>query len=210
MPFRINLPKYAALLICLFLLIAIFPLLPLSVPSYSLEFAYDAVLVTGLLPALRMAQYRTALLTLTIATIAFRWAGHFIGDTDLILLAASLLTIFWLGSVSHVIMIDLMKKTAINFDKVAGAIVVYLFIAFIFSEVYTIIQLYDQSSFNNLRPGREALSMLYFSMSSMAGKDFGAIGVNSDVIIAFSLIQSMLGMFFVAVLVAWLVGLNIA
>ena len=96
-----------------------------------------------------------------------------------------------------------------------AAVTVYILIAFSFATVYNIVLQIDFQSFRFpewIEPGAvEVLrtEMLYFSLVTLATLGYGDILPSSPFTQMLAVLEAVIGHFFMAVLVAWLVGMFI-
>lgn len=210
MSLLLSIPRYTSLLFFIIFMTAIFPVFPVSWPTFILELAYGAVLVSAVLPTIRLTRYKRSLIILTILTLAFRWYAQLEGLDTLARQIAAVLTIVLLCFISCEAIRNAVSKTEFQYDSIISSIVVYFFIIYIFAEIYLLIYTIYPDSFSNLREGRVFMSLLYFSMATISSNDKGVFVVENDTMLAMSLLQSIFGMFYVTVLIAWLVGLNVS
>jgi voltage-gated potassium channel len=104
------------------------------------------------------------------------------------------------------------QKRQVSVDTIFAAVVAYFFISFIFANLYTLIYFINPLSFN-LPPTPSPnqfyavfTQMLYFSLITIVGVGYGDILPLLPFPRMVAAVQGVLGHFYVAVLVAWLVG----
>lgn len=108
------------------------------------------------------------------------------------------------------------RSQRVTLDIILAAITVYLLIAFSFAAIYNIAFQWNFQSFR-LPEWIDASSievlhteMLYFSLVTLATLGYGDILPSSPFTQMLAVLEAVLGQFFLAVLVAWLVGMFIA
>jgi voltage-gated potassium channel len=100
----------------------------------------------------------------------------------------------------------------INIDKIFAVIVAYLILSLIFAQIYSLIFMYQPHSFNLSWPTNlislQLLhsSFIYYSIIVITTVGIGDIMPLTPIARTFTMIEAVTGQFFVAVLVAWLVG----
>jgi voltage-gated potassium channel len=99
--------------------------------------------------------------------------------------------------------------TDINANRLVGAVCVYLLLGVIWAIVYTLIELVLPGSFNGFSPmddfGWDS-EWLYFSFVTMTTLGYGDILPISGTARGLAYMQAIVGQFYIAVLVAGLVG----
>jgi voltage-gated potassium channel len=99
---------------------------------------------------------------------------------------------------------------------ILAAVTVYILIAFSFAMIYNIAFQFDFQSFRFPEwiavGSAEVLrtEMLYFSLVTLATLGYGDILPSSPLTQMLAVVEAVIGQFFMAVLVAWLVGMFIA
>jgi voltage-gated potassium channel len=104
------------------------------------------------------------------------------------------------------------RSHRITLDTIFAAVVVYLFIAFTFAQLYQLLSLWQPGSF--LFPSRNPSDfrvfqsdMIYFSLVTIATLGYGDIVPKMPVLRMVAAVEAVMGQFYVAILVAWLVGM---
>jgi hypothetical protein len=115
-----------------------------------------------------------------------------------------------------VVLAYIFRSQRVTLDIILAAITVYLLIAFSFAAIYNIAFQWNFQSFR-LPEWIDASSievlhteMLYFSLVTLATLGYGDILPSSPFTQMLAVLEAVLGQFFLAVLVAWLVGMFIA
>jgi voltage-gated potassium channel len=114
-----------------------------------------------------------------------------------------------------VVLVYIFRSQRVTLDVILAAVTVYLLIAFSFATIYNIAFQLDFRSFR-LPEWIEAGSaevlrteMLYFSLVTLATLGYGDILPSSPFTQMLAVLEAVIGQFFMAVLVAWLVGMFI-
>jgi hypothetical protein len=104
------------------------------------------------------------------------------------------------------------RQTEINREVIFGALVVYLLMGFMWAHAYSLLETLQPNSFNlpvtlsELDP----FSYTYFSYVTMTTLGYGDISPATHPARALAMTQAVTGQVYLAVLVARLVGINIA
>ncbi|MGA3211797.1 MAG: potassium channel family protein [Terriglobales bacterium] len=91
-------------------------------------------------------------------------------------------------------------------NAIAEAFVSYLVIATAFSQVYWIFNRFVDHAFNQVVPYTHSGTLLYFSMITLTGVGYGGIAPVNPYVRNIAALESMSGIFFIAVVVARLVS----
>jgi hypothetical protein len=108
------------------------------------------------------------------------------------------------------------QKRQVTLDTIFAAVIAYLFISSTFANLYTILYFLDPGSFNlppapNLNQFYTVYTeMIYFSLTTVVGVGFGDIVPLLPFPRMLAAVEGVLGHFYIAVFVAWLVGTFIA
>jgi voltage-gated potassium channel len=107
------------------------------------------------------------------------------------------------------------RSHRVTLDTIFAAVVAYLFIAFTFAQLYQLISLCQPGSFQF--PSRNPAyfqvfpsDMVYFSLVTIATLGYGDIVPQMPIARMLAAVEAVMGQFYVAILVAWLVGMFIS
>lgn len=209
-----NVPRNAALLVLLLVLIVAAPLVPAERPDFLLELLFDAVLLSGVY-SVGPGRHRWPFLMLTVATLGIRWGEIAAGFKGLDV-GANSITVVWLVYALSIIVARLFRRSDVNVDTIMGAVVAYLLAAIAFSVLFQIIELQRPGSFSGLpeNPNENRFdvsnTMLYFSLVCIATMGYGDVVPVSNLARPLAALEGVFGQFYLAVMIARLVGLHIA
>jgi hypothetical protein len=206
-------PRNAALLVGLLMLIVVSPSVSGDRAGFLLEGLFGVVLLTGVYSVGSLRRH-WAFLALTLATVALRWTELLSGIPGLSLVAL-VITVAWLAHATSIIIVHLFKRRDVTIDTILGAIVAYLMAGVAFAVVFEVVELANPGSFSGLAEDalgdpRQRNSMLYFSLTSLTTIGYGDIVPVSSLARPLSVLEGVFGQFYVAVMIARLVGLYIA
>ncbi|TYK67453.1 potassium channel family protein [Colwellia echini] len=102
----------------------------------------------------------------------------------------------------------------IDINKILGAICLYLLMGLIWAVIYTLIQLYIPGSFTNINQNNQWFTLfpdfMYFSFVTLTTLGFGDISPTLPVSRFLVYFEAIVGQFYLAILVANLVGSHMA
>lgn len=149
------------------------------------------------------------------ASIALRLA-HLVIDSLPLAVANHLAAVGFLGFVIVLVMRELLQARRADGETIAAALCVYLLMGIFWSVAYSLVELVQPDSFrlpegSLLKFGGDGSGLAtYFSFVTLASLGYGDVTPASDVAQTMSVTEAMLGQVFLVVLVARLVGMNVA
>ena len=126
--------------------------------------------------------------------------------TNLMLIAA--IIFFVVGTIDSVYQVFMVRK-GVNFNKILGAICIYIFLALIWSIFYQLLEDLIPGSFNGLSAGLKHThfnDLVYYSLVTITTLGYGDITPATPLAKALVIIEVIVGVFYIAILVAALVG----
>ncbi len=148
---------------------------------------------------------------LIIALLAFLAAvsDWFSGDDNAgtsKLLAFILMMVFFI-TITYELFSQIIKSKEIKLNIIIAAFNGYLLLGLIFSFLYTLIEAFNPGSIKGLSPGVEGLQdILYFSYITQVTIGYGDISPVSQLAKNITVLQGLLGQFYLVVIMAILVG----
>jgi len=124
----------------------------------------------------------------------------------LLLISHAFLAIFFLAMTGFLLM-KALKDETVTWEKICAALCVYLLFAYFWASTYTVIDYLKPKSFLNTPNGFPDL--VYFSFVTITTVGYGDIVPLHPLTRALATLEAILGQFYLAVLVARLVGLHI-
>ena len=100
----------------------------------------------------------------------------------------------------------------VSADSIFAALAAYLLLAFLWSVAYRLIALFDMAAFSGLEniateAARRTLGLLYYSLVTITTLGYGDITPVSLMARMLAAVEAVAGSFYMAVLIAWLMGL---
>jgi voltage-gated potassium channel len=188
-----------------------------------INFIFQLVLLNALLVSLsasdRLSRLRWVLVALwTVGMVLFSKHNLFPspGSHQLeLVLAASFYLLFLVGCIVA-ILTYVFKSPRVTLDTIFAAVVAYFLVSIIFSTFYSIVYSFNPGSFNLTfsntvtEPHLLTTEMVYFSLSTIVGVGFGDILPLLPFPRMVAVVEAVVGHFYMAVLIGWLVGMFIS
>jgi voltage-gated potassium channel len=144
-----------------------------------------------------------AVLGIAAATINF-----FLHIPELVLVNIGIMLVFSLAS-TWIAYRHMVLSGEIDINKIIGAICIYLLLGLNWAIFYLFINVSIPDSFNGLTAteiGNQIPELLYYSFVTMTTLGYGDLTPVKPLARTFAFLEAIVGQFYVAVLVAWLVG----
>jgi len=213
-PLLKRIPRNAALLVFLLVMIVVSPAVMEDLSGLVFELIFDAILIAGVY-SVGPSKHRWPFLVLTVVALATRWGQHLSGIAALDV-GALFITVLWLFYAIALIVAHLFRRRDVSVDTILSSVVVYLLIAVAFTLTFEIIELQNPGSFSGL-PDTAATNrrdlggaMMYFSLVCISTMGYGDIAPLSDIARPIAVLEGVTGQLYLAVMIARLVGLHIA
>jgi hypothetical protein len=110
------------------------------------------------------------------------------------------------------ILVFVFRRGTVTLDGIFAALAAYLLIAFVFAQIYVLVLMWAPESFRFPAPIEESMgaalesAMVYFSFVTIATLGYGDILPQTETARMLAVIEAVIGQFYVAVIVALLVG----
>ena len=212
-----SLPLLAALLT----LLAVGPLLDEQLAGFAVWQLLFTLTVLSAMARLAVGPGPTLLAgLLAVPTMASLWLRQFIPDVGLSAVGLGLLTLFLLATAA-VVLVSVFREERVTLDTLSGAFCVYLLFGFACGTLYGVMYLRSPGAFHlpaGWTPRHESgiavdvpFNLLtYFSFMTLTTVGYGDVLPIADASRAVAALEAVLGHFYLAILVARLVGLHAA
>ena len=131
-----------------------------------------------------------------------QWFGIFGGLCD----------VAFIATITVAILVYTFRQKDISSDVIAGAIVAYLLMAVMWSQVYVVLETAQPGSFNFPAEACDSTQALlrYFSLVTITTVGYGDITPATSAARAFANLESVVGQLYLVIQVAWLVGMHVS
>ncbi len=213
--------RFLILLVTLILLLVIQPMVRgFSSRSPVFPILSSLVLVAAIL-SLCQGRWPTRLaLILGVPTLLGGWLAYMLTSSgvEFVALTDHCLDIFFLGFVAVMILRAVFTQGSISLDSIFGAICAYLLLGMAWGSIYSVIEVARPGSFHATGEMADALKstesrgpvLVYYSFVTMTTVGYGDITPVSPPARTMSWLEAMTGQFYIAVLVAGLVGIRLS
>ncbi|MGB5694218.1 MAG: potassium channel family protein [Polyangiales bacterium] len=208
-----RIPRNAALLSMLLLLIVLSPSVPEALAGFLVELTFALLLLAGVY-SVGPGKHRRAFWILTTVTLAARWV-QLLAESRALRIAALVLTVVWIGYAISITVSHLFLRRDVSLNMIFGAIVAYLLVAVAFAILFELVLLQDPGAFFGIPQSvlgqRSKLgdAMIYFSLVCLTTMGFGDIVPVSSIARPLAVVEGVFGQLYLAVMIARLVGLHI-
>jgi voltage-gated potassium channel len=213
--------RFLVLLLALILLLVIQPIVRgFSNRGFVVDVLYSLLLIAAVLSLFERKWPRTAALILGIPALSAKWLAYLFATSgdDFITLVDHFVEILFLGCVAAMVLRAVLTQGSVSLDSIFGAICAYLLIGMAWGTFYSVIEVAQPGSFQatgemadalKLAESRESV-LTYYSFVTMTTVGYGDITPLSPPARTFSWLEAMMGQFYIAVLVAFLVGIRVS
>jgi len=118
-----------------------------------------------------------------------------------------------LGLLSVLIGIKVFGAGTVTFDRILGAITLYILIGVVWSEAYQLIGIYEFGAFAGIPPGdlpADRSTWIYFSFVTLTTVGYGDITPVAHAARALAILEALIGQLYPAIVLARLVSLYVA
>jgi voltage-gated potassium channel len=213
--------RFLVLLVSLVLLLVIQPMVRgFAGRNPVVDILYSLVLVAAILSLSEGRWPSVAALMLGIPALLGRWLAYMLSSTgeDFLMLSDHFIEILFLGFAAVMILRAIFTQGSISLDSIFGAICVYLLLGMAWGSAYSAIEVLQPGSFQATGRMADALKSVdtqrsvldYYSFVTMTTTGYGDITPVSPPARTLAWLEAMMGQFYIAVLVAFLVGIRIS
>ena len=161
---------------------------------------------------------RTLKVSLFLLAPAFLSSWSTVFMSDLWPMAVSrVLMLAFVSYILGVIALDILSEKRVTRDTIFGSACVYMFLGFVFADIYMLFQIIEPQSFGqaiDIAPVgsevRVSSELSYFSFVTLTTLGYGDMTPKTGMVQGIATFEAMLGQFYLTVLVARLVGLHLA
>jgi len=202
----------------LFLLLALLLALILGPPLYSfprmqilLTVFWSLVLLSSIYAVSQDKRAIVIAVLLALPFFAEEWSAHFILSLPISVIGKSFGVLFFAFVIYHILRF-IYGQREIHPALLIAAAVVYLLIATMWAYFYSILETVHPGSFHFPDTGVGYLKnpFVYFSFVTITTLGYGDITPNTGLAASLSMVEAVIGQLYIAVQVAWLVGIHVA
>lgn len=204
--------RFMFLLALLLGMLVLAPLLEEATPlPYLDDIFLTAVLTYAAYSFNRNKLVLAALIGLALPAIFSAWAKDLMEVQRLTVLGGTCNGAFF-ATLAVAVLLHVFREKEVSWDLIAGAIVVYLLMAVMWSQVYFVLETLRPGAFSlahNAGPATPA-QLRYFSIVTITTVGYGDIVPVSSAARAFANLEAIVGQLYLVIQVAWLVGMHVS
>jgi hypothetical protein len=213
--------KFLVLLLSLILLLVIFPVLHGAFEGrLVVDVLVTIIFLAALVVVFAQGYLRGLALLLGIPTLVGIWTGYvFPGASGLPLtLGFHIVAALFLGFTVAVILRTCFQEARVSTDSVYGAFCGYLLVGLAFGHLYCVVEAVTPGSFLEKETvvmplqhqNRLRFLFTYFSFATLTTVGFGDVTPAREMARALAVVQAVMGQFYIAVLIAALIGKRVS
>lgn len=204
------------LLCWLFLYLMISPFLT-SMPyaKFTLKASLTAVLLFAVYAARESKRFLSTAIVLLVLTLMLHWLGH-LWPAPFVTPLTQVITALYLAVLIYAFFYEIFRARRVTSNLIAGTLCLYLIIGVFWGTVFALVESLSPGSFSGgllqstVTPGERLHSFLYFSFITLTTLGYGDITPQTQGATALCQAEAIIGQFFIAVLVARLVGMQVS
>ena len=212
--------RYTALLIVIVAMMLVLPLIARDeLALFAMKVAVSVVLVFGIYMGRRLRRDLVVGAALGIPVLVGRWLPQYSTDSRMFL-AIDILTAAFLLYITIIILTQVLSARRVTLDTIAGAMCSYCLIGLAWAFVYRAMFVINPHAFvfaagsfhifeNNSHSEPQLMNFAYYSFATLTTTGFGDVTPAVGVSRAISVLEAVAGQFFLAILIARLVSLEI-
>jgi voltage-gated potassium channel len=203
--------RFAPLLVALLSIFFLLPLFGGRVARIAAVVVLSGIMFAALFAVSRSGDGRLtkAGVALLIPTLLLKWAGEWGGSHMGLLVTKQVAVILLLWLTTACLLVLVFRATEVTTDTILGAIAVYLLMGVAWAPIYSLIEILQPGSFGPKVVEGEEGSFFYFSYVTLSTLGYGDISPRTAPARAFATLEAIAGQFYLAVLVARLVSLQL-
>ena len=138
------------------------------------------------------------------------WSAHLYKSTGLSVWGHSF-GVLYIGFVIGVLIRFIFRKKEVTQEIIFAAVVVYLLMAMMWSNVYLILEFFNPGSFSIPEsPSLDPFKFLYFSFVTITTLGYGDVAPLTHKASSLVILEAVVGQIYLVVIVAWLVGMYVS
>jgi voltage-gated potassium channel len=205
--------RFTQLLVLLLCMVVLAPLLDEAFDLLLLDDVFlTAIFISAAYSFSRNKRLLGVLIALALPALLATWAGpHLHARWPAVL--GGVCDVAFSATLTVAVLVHIFRERDVSGDVIAGAIVAYLFMALMWSQIYFVLEALRPGSFT-LPAGANAAAqqslLRYFSLVTITTVGYGDITPTTTVARAFANLEAVVGQLYLVIQVAWLVGMHVS
>ena len=176
-----------------------------------MDIFFTTTLIFGTYAASKKTYIAITAVSLALPMLVLIWTSHFT-DIPFLVFLGNCFAIAFLAFLVIVILSFIFSEHEVTINVIYASIVVYLLIAIMWAFVYSVLESIHPGSFaageGQIEAGRRLY--IYYSFVTITTLGYGDITPTTDLSNTFSFLEAVTGQLYIAILIARLVGIQIA
>jgi len=148
---------------------------------------------------------------LALPMLVYLWSGYFMESNRYVVIAGGLCGVLFFAYMIVNILIFIYRQDKVTRDLIAGAAVVYLLMAIMWTFIYRVIDTAHPGSFTIPTTDiRERMHFIYFSLVTITTLGYGDIVPKTSLASSLATLEAVVGQLYLVTTVAWLVGVRVS
>jgi hypothetical protein len=202
--------RFAILFVSLLALILVTPLVQGFVGIHIVwNIFLTAILLSGVhaVSGKKRNVYIASLLALPMLVSV--WSGYFVESNSVVVVGTVCGVVFFAYMIVNILLF-IYKQDEVSRDLIAGAAVVYLLMAMMWTFIYRVVEIAHPGSFTiSATDIHERLRLTYFSLVTITTLGYGDIVPTTGLASSLATLEAVVGQLYLVTTVAWLVGVRV-
>lgn len=170
---------------------------------------FSLLLFSGAAGIWKRGRELAIVLAVTVVALLVRWLSWFSPTTGL-LIAREWAGLVTLGLFTVIVLAQVLRGGTVNRQRIEGAIAGYILLGLMWASAYELVAMSYPGSFNGaVVPERLSSTFIYYSFVTLTTLGFGDITAVHPIARSLTVLESLTGQLYVAVLLARLVSLEL-
>lgn len=197
--------KFLGLLVFIIGMMIINPILKVEFGNISLHIFFSLILAFTFSTVLEKKKYWMMALYLFIPALFFDWINYFIPNFILDMIGYGFALVF-IGYILYLLSPEVFKPKDLGFDHILGSVSIYFLIGMFWAIIFMVLQTVNEYSFVGLNQV-DLEELLYYVYVTQTTLGYGDIYPVSATARTMSVLAAISGQFYMAIMVAGLVGM---
>jgi len=153
--------------------------------------------------------YTASLLALPM--LLHLWSAYFVETNLHVVIVGSLCGVLFFAYMIVNILVFIYRQDKVTRDLIAGAIVVYLLMAIMWTFIYRVVETVHPGSFTIPTADiHERMRFIYFSLVTITTLGYGDVVPKTSLATSLATLEAVVGQLYLVTTVAWLVGVRVS
>jgi len=148
---------------------------------------------------------------LALPMLVYLWSAYFVETNLHVVIVGSLCGVLFFAYMIVNILVFIYRQDKVTRDLIAGAIVVYLLMAIMWTFIYRVVETVHPGSFTIPTADiHERMRFIYFSLVTITTLGYGDVVPKTSLATSLATLEAVVGQLYLVTTVAWLVGVRVS